>query len=160
MMAALFSLLMILLLRWQGSELIVPATPSGILALEFANTPEKLNYVLSFWNKETVQINILLDFLFVIAYTWFFVVAVAESAAKWKQRYMIQFGAISIRLAFLAGMLDTVENILMLQSIHGHYTISSLQLTWYCATIKFAIAIVLFLYVLLTAVFGLFKKNL
>lgn len=159
MMAALFSLLMILLLCWQGRELILPATPSGILALEFANTPEKLNYVLSFWNKETVQVNILIDFFFVIVYTWFFVIAVTGSAAKWQQRYMVQFGAMGIRLAFLAGMLDIVENILMLQSIHGHYTVSSLQLTWYCAAIKFAIVIILFLYVLLTAVFGLFKRN-
>lgn len=150
---------MIFLLRWQGNDLIQSVTPSGILALEFANTPEQLNYVLSFWNKETVRINIWIDFLFIIAYTWFFVLAIAQTASIWEQRVMVQFGATGIRLAFLAAMLDITENILMLQSINGHYTTSSLQLTWYCAAIKFAIVIVLLLYILLTIAFSLFKRN-
>lgn len=159
LVSSFFSLVLIVILRWQGKELIMPLTPSGILALEFANTPEKLTSILAIWNKETVQNNILIDFLFVIAYTWFFMLAVAKSITQWSNRFMQQFGATGIRMAFLAGILDIIENILMLQSIHGHYSVSSLQLTWYCAAIKFGIVILLLLYIILTTVSKLFKRN-
>lgn len=159
LLSTVFSIIMIIVLRWQGKELMQPSTPSGILALEFANTPEKLQVVLNAWNKETVQNNILLDFLFIIAYTWFFVVGVATSTTQWMNRFMQQFGATGIRMAFLAGILDITENILMLQSIYGHYTASSLQLTWYCAAIKFLIVIILLLFMILTAVTRLLKRN-
>lgn len=159
LIAALSSLILIFVLRWQGEELVTPLTPSGILALEFASTPEKLTTILSIWNKEAVQKNILIDFLFVIAYTWFFILGVAKSIGQWNNRFMQQFGATGIRMAFLAGILDITENILMLQSIHGHYSVSSLQLTWYCAAIKFGIVIILLLFMIMTAVNRLFKRN-
>lgn len=159
LIASIFSIIMIVVLRWQGKELMHPSTPSGILALEFANTPEKLTTVLAAWNKEVVQNNILLDFLFIIAYTWFFILGVAKSTTQWTNRFMQQLGATGIRMAFLAGILDITENILMLQSIHGHYSASSLQLTWYCAAIKFIIVIILLLFMILTTVTRLLKRN-
>ncbi|MBL0884511.1 MAG: hypothetical protein IBJ16_14410 [Chitinophagaceae bacterium] len=159
LLSALFSLILIFVLRWQGKELITALTPNGILALEFANTPEKLATVLSIWNKQAVQNNILLDFLFVIAYTAFFIFGVANSAVQWTNRFMQQLGATGIRMAFLAGILDVVENILMLQSINGYYSLWSLQLTWYCAAIKFGIVILLLLFMLLTTMRRLFKRN-
>ncbi|MEN9298833.1 MAG: hypothetical protein RLZZ429_1146 [Bacteroidota bacterium] len=159
LLAAVFSIIMIIVLRLQGKALLQPSTPSGILALEFANTPEKLTTVLAVWNKELVRNNILLDFLFVIAYTWFFVLGVARSTTQWSSRFMQQFGATGIRMAFLAGILDVTENILMLQSINGHYSISSLQLTWYCAAIKFLIVIILLLFMILTTVIRFIKRK-
>ncbi len=159
LLAAVFSLVLIAVLRWQGKELIMPLTPSGILALEFANTPEKLASILAIWDKKTVQNNILIDFLFVIAYTWFFILGMAKSISQWNNRFMQQFGATGIRMAFLAGILDITENILMLQSINGHYSLYSLQLTWYCAAIKFGIVSLLLLFMILTAVSRLFKRN-
>ncbi len=159
LIAALFSLTMIIVLRWQGKELMHPSTPSGILALEFANTPEKLNAVVSVWNRESVKNNILLDFLFIIAYTWFFVIGVANSTQRWTSRGMQAFGATGIRMAFLAGILDITENILMLQSINGNYTLSSLQLTWYCAAIKFLIVAILLLFMIFTVIVRLVKRN-
>lgn len=159
LLASLFSLIMIVVLRWQGKELMTPLTPSGILALEFANTPEKLVSVVSVWNQETVQNNILIDFLFIMAYTWFFILGVAKCISQWSHRFMQQLGATGIRMAFLAGILDITENILMLQSINGHYSLSSLQLTMYCAAIKFGIVILLLLFIIATAVSRLFKRN-
>ena len=159
LLASLFSLIMIIILRWQGKELITALTPSGILALEFANTPEKLSSIVSVWNQDTVRNNILIDFLFIIAYTWFFILGVAKSISQWTSRFMQQLGVIGIRMAFLAGILDIIENILMLQSINGHYSVSSLQLTMYCAAIKFGIVILLLLFIILTAISRLFKSN-
>lgn len=159
LLAAVFSIVMIMVLRWQGKGLMHPSTPSGILALEFADTPEKLTTVLTAWNKEVVRNNILLDFLFIVAYTWFFVLGVAKSTTQWRNQFMQRFGATGIRMAFLAGILDVTENILMLQSINGHYSISSLQLTWYCAAIKFLIVIILLVFMILTTVTRLLKRN-
>ncbi|WP_353550341.1 hypothetical protein [Sediminibacterium sp. KACHI17] len=159
LLASLFSIIMIIVLRWQGKELIQPSTPSGILALEFANTPEKLSTVLSVWNKEMVRNNILLDFIFIAAYTWFFVVGVARSTAQWTHRFMQQLGAAGIRMAFLAAILDITENILMLQSINGYHSVSSLQLTWYCAAIKFMIVVILLLFMIATVIRRLIIRN-
>lgn len=159
LLSAALSLVILLLLRWQGKDMMHPSTPSGILALEFANTPEKLNYVLSFWNRNMVRNNILIDFLFILAYTWFFVTALAITAGKWQHHLMKQLGAWLIRLSFLAAMLDVVENILMLQSIAGHYSVYSLQLTWYCASIKFGIVILVLVYIFIGRVTALFNRK-
>ena len=67
-------------------------------------------------------------------------------------------GAILARAAFVAGFLDIAENLLMLESIAGNYTPSSLWLTYYCASLKFSIVICILLY-LLISVPVLFKKN-
>ena len=152
-------LLFILFMRWQGSGMMHPSTPSGILALEFANTPEKLNYVLSFWNKAMVRTNIWIDFLFIIVYTWFLVIAITTRASASANNWIRLLGVWLGRLVFLAAILDVVENILMLQSISGQYSTYSLQLTWYCASIKFGIIILIFLYVAISRIMALFNRK-
>ena len=159
LLSAIAALLMVIVMRWQGSTLVLPNTPSGILALEFANTPEKLSYVLSFWNKSSVQLNIYLDFLFIAAYVWFFVVASAVSSTKWHWVGMQFLGKSCIRLAFLAAILDIVENVLMLQSVSGDYNSYSLYLTWYCAVIKFGIVTLILSYIIITVIKNLINRK-
>lgn len=159
LLSAIAALVMVIVMRLQGANLVLPNTPSGILALEFANTPEKLAYVLSLWDKPSVKLNIYLDFIFLLAYTWFFVVASAVCSVKWQSLSMQLFGKVSIRLAFLAAILDIVENILMLQSISGHYNSYSLHLTWYCAAIKFGLVILILTYIIITAINSLFNRK-
>ncbi len=148
--AAIASFLMILLLQWQGSLLKTSFSPRGIIDLEFADTPQRLHELLMGWKISMVKINIWLDFLFIVCYVILLSLASEISALKWQSSFMRQIGLVMARLAYLAGVLDIAENLLMLQSIYGNFTSASLQLTYYCALVKFMIAGIILIYLLIS----------
>ena len=71
----LFTVAMILVMRWHGMKLKTPQSSRGIIDLEFAKTPERFHQLQLFWNREVVLSNIYLDFLFIGAYAWFFYIS-------------------------------------------------------------------------------------
>lgn len=149
---------LIVLLRIQGGGLITPKTPGGILDLEFANSPAKLNETLAVWDSLVVKQNIWIDFLFIPTYVLLLSLVSIIFSNKWTNIFFGKVGAILARGAFVAGFLDIAENLLMLQSIAGNYTPSSLWLTYYCASIKFSIVICILLYQVISLPV-LFKNN-
>ena len=149
---------LIVLLRIQGADLITIKTPRGILDLEFANSPAKLNDTLAVWDSFIVKQNIWIDFLFIPTYVLLLSLVSSIASNNWRIVFFGRVGAILARAAFVAGFLDIAENLLMLESIAGNYTPSSLWLTYYCASLKFSIVICILLY-LLISVPVLFKKN-
>ena len=146
--AGLLSFIMIVVMRWEGATLKTPTTPRAILDLEFADNPHRLDEVLSVWSLAVVKGNIWLDFLFIVAYVLFLSLAAEYASMKWPEGTGRQIGLFMARSAYIAGILDISENLLMLQSIVGHYTHLSLQLTYYCAAIKFIFVAVILLYLL------------
>lgn len=146
----LLMVIMILILRWQGNHLITPQSPKGIIDLEFAKTPERFHELEIFWNKETVLQNIYLDFLFIIAYTWF--LATACKAVQNKRSTVFS------GLALSAGAFDVLENFLMILVLNGRFSPSVLQIVFYCAAIKFILAAIVILF-LVFSLFGLFKAK-
>lgn len=147
-LSGIAAVMMFAFLRIQGSELKTPVSKRAIVDLEFANTPQRVQELFSVWDLQTVRINVWIDFLFIIAYVSFLSLASRSIALKWKNNSVKQIGYIFSRLAFVAGLFDVCENILMLQTTSGTYTPSSLQLTFYCATIKFILAGLILLYLL------------
>lgn len=137
-------------MRWEGASLKTPTTPRAILDLEFADNGQRLSEVLSVWSISVVKGNIWLDFLFIVSYVLFLSMSAEYSAMKWPAGFGRQLGLFMARAAYIAGMLDISENLLMLQSVAGHYTTLSLQLTYYCAAIKFILAGLILLYILLS----------
>lgn len=157
--AAILSVIMIIVLRWQGSDLVTATSTGGILNLEFAGTPERLAELMSRWDLSVVKINIWLDFLFIVAYVLFLSVAAELCADKWpEQTVPRQAGYFFAKLAYLAGILDIAENLLMMQSIEGNYSITTLQLTFYFAMIKFMLAAIIIVYLLASLPFIIRKK--
>ncbi len=156
--AGISCLLMIVLMRIQGSSLKTAQTPGGILNLEFANSPAKLTDALSAWNATVVTNNIWLDFLFIPSYVLLLSLITAACAAKWGIKIVSGIGSILVRAAFAAGIFDIAENLLMMQSIAGNYTPNSLWLTYYCAGIKFMIVAIILFYILIS-IPVLLKKN-
>lgn len=148
--AAIASLLMIFLLQWQGSVLKTQFSPRGIIDLEFADTPRRLHELLMGWDVSIVKINIWLDFLFIVSYVILLSLASEISALKYPLGFMRETGLVMARLAYLAGVLDIAENLLMLQSINGNFTSASLQLTYYCALVKFLLAGLILVYLLIS----------
>jgi hypothetical protein len=146
----LFLVVMIIVLRWQGSELITPQSSKGIIDLEFAKTSERFQQLQLFWNHETVLQNIYLDFLFIIAYTWFLVTA-CKAVNNTKSNLFSG-------LAISAAAFDVLENFLMILVWNGRFEPSVLQVVYYAAAIKFLLAGIVVVYLILS-LFGLFKRE-
>lgn len=146
----LFFVAMFIVMRWQGSSLITPQSPKGILNLEFVKTPERFHQLQLFWNHETVLQNIYLDFLFIVAYAWFLVTA---CKAVNNTRSNLFSG-----LAISAGAFDVLENFLMILIWNGRFDPSLLQVVYYAAAIKFLIAGIVVGYLILS-LFGLLKRE-
>jgi hypothetical protein len=148
--ATIATVIMVVIMRWQGAGLKTAISPGAIVNLEFAKTPERLNELMMNWDIAVVKMNIWLDFLFIVCYTLFLSIASTITAHKWPEGFMRVFGLTFARVAFAAGILDIAENLFMLQSIAGNFTSVSLQLTYCCAAIKFTLAAIILLYLLLS----------
>ncbi|MFL5810405.1 MAG: hypothetical protein ACJ749_12850 [Flavisolibacter sp.] len=148
--------IMIIVMRMQGSMLITTASPKGILDLEFAKTAERLNYLRLFLDHGAVVQNIFLDFLFIAAYTWFFVTAclfVKERNAwsKWSDHFK--------GIAIAAALFDVCENFLMLLVWNERFGPGLLQIVYYCAAIKFILAGMVVMYLLISIPFIFRRKK-
>ena len=148
--AAVASLIMIFILRWEGACLKTAISPRGILDLEFADTPARLNELMNIWNRNIVRGNIWLDFLFIVSYVMFLSIASELTSAFWSHTIIKKMGLLLAKAAYFARILDIAENLLMLQSIAGNETVNSLQLTAFCAGLKFIIAGIVLLYLIIS----------
>jgi len=147
---------MIFIMRWQGQSLITPVSPRGIIDLEFARTAERLAQLQLFLPAGSVYLNILLDFFFIAAYTWFFIAGCKYVKQKiklgmWSDRFM--------SLAVAAACFDVCENFLMLLTFKGKFSLAVLEIVFYCAAIKFILAALIVLYLLITLPIALLYKK-
>lgn len=134
-----------LLLRWQGSVLVTPASSRGILDLEFAGNTVRLYQLKLFWNGKDVNNNIYLDFLFIAAYTTFLMSACQLVYEKSRHTKRAEWFT---RIALAAGIFDIVENLLMLVAWNDGAGNGAMKLIYYCAAIKFLLAGVVVLYLM------------
>jgi hypothetical protein len=149
--ALLGTVIMIIVMRIQGSSLITDLSPRGIIDLEFADITERLTELVAVLNPSVLRVNIWLDFVFIFFYTWFLSLASRRIALRWGPRNEFRrTGFFLAKGAFVAGIFDVAENILMLKSIGGDYTAFSLQATFYCAWIKFMIILFVLLYIMIS----------
>lgn len=146
-------------MRNQGAPLKTIGTPAGILDLEFAWTQEKTESVMLAWNgiTDVARMNIYIDFLFLIAYTAFLSLAckffAARTTGKWSA-----FGKRFSQAVILAGVFDVAENALMLTSLQGTPNNMTAMITATFAALKFAIAAVAILYILISLPLSLKKR--
>ncbi|HEX6333829.1 MAG TPA: hypothetical protein VFZ78_06365 [Flavisolibacter sp.] len=149
-------IVMIMVMRWQGAALVTPQTPRGIIDLEFAGTVDRFRSMRMFIDSNAAMVNLYLDFLFIISYVWFL-----SSAAKLAERtgFRLIPSEWPVRIAFLAGLLDIGENMLLLDALAAGGTRFTLQLTWWLALIKFTAAGIVVLFLLLAAIVLLFTRK-
>ena len=158
------SLVMVIVMGKTGATLKTPATPLGILNLEFAYNSDKAGTVLNAWqpnekinNIEVAKFNTWLDFIFLFFYSLFLftgckILSANYSGAIQKAGLMLAKGAI------VAGLLDIVENAGMLFTLQGNTNNSILFLTTAASIIKWILALAALAYL---SVFGtgyLFRK--
>lgn len=148
--------IMIFVMRWQGQTLVTEVSTRGIIDLEMARTLDRLQQLQTAWQWTDVQLNIILDFGFILAYTWFFTTSAISIK---KRRDWTRIGSVFIALAYIAGLLDVVENSLMYLVFSNSIGAASLNLIFYCATAKFILIAVLIFYFLLSLPFMRKKKK-
>lgn len=154
--ALLLTFVMILVMRWAGSSLVTPVSPGGILELEFAWDAVRLQQLKLFWNPSDLLKNILFDFIFIFAYTWFFISA---SSRVSEQSGWLTSGSWVAGLGTAAGLFDVLENFLMVMIFQEKFAPGLLKVVFVIAAIKFLLAALVLLYLLVSVVFIAMKKK-
>jgi hypothetical protein len=126
-----------LIMQTQGAGLKTDFTPLGIVSLELASSVAQLQQILAVWTQQNVVLNIGLDFLFIPAYTFFFIQSLKITISKHRLSWLKSLGTKLIAVAYIAAALDVIENMLMLSSILGHYSVGSICATASIASAKF-----------------------
>lgn len=159
------SLVMVYVMTTTGATLKTPATPHGILDLEFAYNTTKTTVVMYAWAPNSVVDNIAaakfntwLDYIFLFFYSIFLFLASKEIARSFGGAFG-RAGKLIAKGALLAGLLDIVENTGMLFTLSGHASPTIAFCTSFCSIIKWALALLAVLYVL-TGVVGLLRAKL
>lgn len=147
------------IMRWQGASLFSNYSPGGIVDLELARKTEQVQKYLLLWKNSVVKWNITIDFFFIITYTW-----LLYAWLRWIKEHLDNLSRLKInqwltRAVVLVGVLDVLENCLMLFTIKGLYNTFSLEATYWFAVIKFALAGVALMYILLNSLLIALSKK-
>jgi hypothetical protein len=149
------TLCMLLVMRWHGQLLSsFPESPAGIVSLELAKSRAQTDSIISAWSaypskdvvKHAIQ-NTRLDFLFLLFYS--LLLFTLCQTFSFKQKGITR--TISHGLAtgsLLAGLLDVMENLLLLEALQGNSTPAGAWLAWLFATVKFALVGIIVLWLL------------
>lgn len=155
---------MMVVMAITSSTLKTPSTPKGILDLEFACDATKASAVINAWdgispvdNIHIAKINTWLDFIFLFFYSLFLYHACKLLAASFSG-FLFTTGRILAKGALAAGVLDVLENVGMLITLHGHLSDSCTMLTFIFSIIKWMLALAAVLYILIAGSLLLFQK--
>lgn len=145
------TIVMMLVMARTGTPLKTPATPLGILDLEFAYNTAKTRAVINAWlpsrNMDVARSNTYLDFIFLFFYSGFLFLACKRIGQVIKGPVGRVGNMIAIA-ALVAGLLDVLENGGMLISLGGQVLPVVSFLTSFFSVIKWVLAIFAVLYVL------------
>jgi len=158
--------IMMYIMASTGRSLNTPATPLGILNLEFAYNSYRANAVIEAWapidsngidNISVAIKNTWLDFIFLFFYSLFLFYA-CKSIAESFTGFIYKLGLLFAMGALNAGLLDIAENAGMLITLNGFSTGSMALFTTICSVIKWVLALSALVYVLLAGPFAFYKR--
>ncbi len=159
------SLVMVYVMATTDATLKTPATPHGILDLEFAYNTTKATVVMDAWapngvvdNIAAAKFNTWLDYIFLFFYSIFLFLASKEIARSFGGVFG-RVGKLIARGSLVAGFLDVIENSGMLLTLSAHGSGTIAFCTSFCSIIKWALALLAVLYVMMGAV-GLLRARL
>ena len=158
------TLLMIIVMQQTGTSLKTTGTPNGILDLEFANNASKAAGVIAIWEKsgstdniQAAKLNTELDFIFLLFYA-IFLHQVCRSIAGLYKGAVKNMGLVLANGAIAAGVLDILENIGMLLTLHGYINNTIPLLTFSFSITKWVLALAALLYFLAGGGIYVFRK--
>ena len=147
--------IMMIVMAKTGATLKTPATPKGILDLEFAYDQTKVATVMAAWadngsinNICVAKENTWLDFIFLIFYSLLLsrvcnMIAIS-SHALWSGT-----GRLLAKAVLIAGLLDVLENRGMLITLSGNGSGTCAAFTAFSSILKWGIVMITVLYILI-----------
>jgi hypothetical protein len=144
----LWTLILFAIFQPLSAPLTTPAAPSGIVSFELARTPENAQALVTSWDgraKLFAAFGLGFDYLFMPSYAF----AIALACLLAAGRHPGAFAKIGTWLgwgAFLAAIFDAVENIGLWNSLLGPVGATWPQVSYWCATFKFALILLGILY--------------
>lgn len=159
------TLVMIVVMTINGATLKTPATPKGILDLEFAYNASKASSVTTAWkgvvpidNLFVAKMNTWLDFLFIFFYSFLLFNTCKLLAASFNG-ILLGTGRWLAKGSLAAGLFDVLENAGMLITLQGNISDSFTMLTFIFSIIKWMMVIATLVYILLAGVLLLYKRR-
>lgn len=157
------TLVLLLLLGWQGKALSTPHAPLGIVSLELSCSAYTTGAIAEEWRPSllsTVRWNILLDFFAIPFYGLFLYSLCGYFSVHHTIRILQRAGVLMAFGSLIAMLFDVCENILMIVSTHLAVTTIGSVLTTAFAVLKFSLIILSVLYILFSAIYMLWTKRL
>lgn len=148
------TLVMMFIMAQTGALLKTPASPHGIVSLEFAYNTTKTNSIIHAWAPmETTdkiaaaKVNTYIDFLFLFFYVGFLFLSCKAIAAKLGNGFA-KAGNIIANATLVAGFADVMENTGILFSLNKLISPTVSFCTVFFSVIKWVLALIAVLYIL------------
>jgi hypothetical protein len=150
--AALATVVMMVVMRFMGLGLVSNSSPLGVVNFELAKTFTNATEIINAVGKRPLQWNIGIDFLFIIAYSFFFFFCCWALMNNYRSSGLKTLGLIFLELSVLVGVLDLVENIAMLITLGGYGSDISVTVSRWAAIIKFSFVGLVVVYIIVASV--------
>ena len=150
--AALITLSLAAVLMWIDQFLASVVSPQGMISLQMARTPDAARAILEAWGEGGMRWAyraVWLDFPFLAGYVTLFICLTVLTQAGARNLVIGGFG--------LAGCCDLAENLLLLQMLDGHLTPTVTHAAYWCASVKFGVLVVGWLYLLFYGLYELYQ---
>ena len=148
------TLLLFLLLRFQGNNLVTPYSPKGIVSLELAGNEPATTTIISGWQNDgrghSLRNNLLIDFLFIPFYVMLFYTLCGSISVR-LDSIAAKLGVLLAFFILIGGAFDVLENLLMMLAYLGIYNTLTVKATYSFAILKFILISLSIIYVI---VFG------
>lgn len=149
--AAAITLALTICLAWIDQHLTNSMAPKGIISLELARNPGTAHAIIESWGAEGLGYahwSMLLDYPFLIGYVTVFVCLTLFTRTP-------ASGLISAGFV-LAGLADLVENLFLHRLLAGEINATFTELAFTCASVKFGLLTVGWLYLLSCGLYALY----
>ncbi len=151
--AALITLVLAAALMWIDQLLAGVVSPQGMISLQMARTPDMARAILDSWGESGTHWAyraVWLDFPFLAGYVTLFICLTVLTQAGARNLVIGGFG--------LAGSCDLAENLLLLQMLAGNLTPSVTHAAYWCASVKFGLLLVGWIYLLFYGLYELYQR--
>ena len=148
--SGLLSLILLIVLNRVDVPLKTGAAPQGIVSFELAGSPDASLRMMQSWDAEAkmyAAFSLGIDYLFMISYALFLSLLCLRLAVKFKgKRFLFNAGVLLGYGLWLAAALDAVENFALFRLLFGSGNLGYVSLASGCASVKFALVLLSFVY--------------
>lgn len=148
--ALIATIVMVVVMRWQGNQLVSDIMPKGIVSFELAKNIKEADAMIAASNLRALKTNTYLDFLFIAAYTAFLYLSCKWVINNLQSSKLKILGWAFLELSLAVGALDILENITMLMTMSGNGSNLSVGISKWSAMLKFSFAAIVVLYLLIS----------